>query len=56
MPEERMLVTLKPIDFFERNPSRDVQPSRQEDNKSVLVRDSECCADTLYSRLGETKL
>ncbi|KIW34028.1 uncharacterized protein PV07_00830 [Cladophialophora immunda] len=57
MPEERMTVTLKPNDFFERNPSLDVQPSRQEDNKSVLVvEDSECCADALKFRLGEGKL
>ncbi len=42
MPEERMTVMLKPVNFFERNPGIDVAPSRQENNKSVLVMDESC--------------
>ena len=41
MPEERMTVTLKPVDFFDRNPSIDVQPSSQETNRGVLVHEEE---------------
>ncbi|PGH18879.1 hypothetical protein AJ80_04297 [Polytolypa hystricis UAMH7299] len=37
MPAEKMLVSLKPVNFFERNPALDVAVSRQEDNCSVLV-------------------
>jgi primary-amine oxidase len=42
MPCEKMTVTLKPVNFFGRNPGIDVKGSRQEDNRSVLVEDS-CC-------------
>ncbi|KAG0651216.1 Copper amine oxidase 1 [Hyphodiscus hymeniophilus] len=44
MPCEKMLVTLKPVNFFGGNPGIDVKGSRQEDNKSVLVEDEACCA------------
>ena len=37
MPVEIMTVTLKPADFFEKNPALDVPPSLQSINKSVLV-------------------
>ncbi|KAF2727213.1 copper amine oxidase [Polyplosphaeria fusca] len=37
MPAEKMIVGLKPVNFFDRNPALDVQISSQESNKSVLV-------------------
>ncbi|KAH8683742.1 copper amine oxidase [Ilyonectria robusta] len=37
MPVEIVTVTLKPADFFDRNPALDVPPSTQAVNKSVLV-------------------
>ena len=37
MPCEKMVVGLKPVNFFERNPALDVQMSTQERNLSVLV-------------------
>ncbi|EEP82637.1 conserved hypothetical protein [Uncinocarpus reesii 1704] len=40
MPCEKMLVSLKPVNFFDRNPALDVQLSTQERNCSVLVEDS----------------
>lgn len=46
MPVEKMLVTLKPINFFTRNPALDVPISDQAINKSVLVvdeADKKCC-------------
>jgi primary-amine oxidase len=43
-----MVVTLKPVNFFERNPGIDVKASRQEDNKSVLVGGGgeRCCVES----------
>lgn len=41
MPSEKMLVSLKPVNFFDRNPAMDVPISNQADNKSVLVTDDE---------------
>ncbi len=38
MPSEKMLVGLKPLNFFERNPALDLPISNQEQNKSV------CCS------------
>ncbi|KAK4244206.1 copper amine oxidase [Corynascus novoguineensis] len=38
MPVEKMVVGLKPVNFFERNPALDVPPSTQERNLSVLVK------------------
>jgi primary-amine oxidase len=40
MPAEKMLVGLKPVNFFTGNPGLDVAVSTQERNKSVLVADS----------------
>lgn len=37
MPVELTTISLKPADFFERNPAIDVPQSKQCDNKSVLV-------------------
>lgn len=37
MPSEKMVVGLKPVNFFESNPGLDVAVSTQEQNKSVLV-------------------
>ena len=37
MPVEKMLVSLKPVNFFTRNPAIDVAISDQRDNKSVLL-------------------
>jgi primary-amine oxidase len=42
MPEERMVVHLKPVDFFEGNPSIDVRQSTQAENRSKLVGEQEC--------------
>ncbi|ORY59986.1 copper amine oxidase 1 [Pseudomassariella vexata] len=39
MPSEISTISLKPADFFDRNPALDVPQSRQEVNKSVLVSD-----------------
>lgn len=39
MPVEITTISLKPADFFDRNPALDVPQSRQEVNKSVLVSD-----------------
>jgi primary-amine oxidase len=48
MPCEKMVVGLKPVNFFERNPGLDVAPSTQEVNKSVLYdtvanNSQDCC-------------
>ncbi|KAL3605109.1 hypothetical protein FPOAC2_00051 [Fusarium poae] len=36
MPSEKMMVGLKPVNFFSGNPALDVAPSTQEKNKSIL--------------------
>lgn len=41
MPCEKMIVGLKPVNFFDRNPGLDVPISTQERNKSVLVGEHE---------------
>ncbi|ORY17462.1 copper amine oxidase [Clohesyomyces aquaticus] len=41
MPCEKMIVGLKPFNFFDRNPGLDVPISTQEKNKSVLVGEKE---------------
>lgn len=48
MPSEKMIVGLKPVNFFTGNPGLDVPVSTQDRNKSVLVKDgngsgSACC-------------
>lgn len=42
MPNEKMMVGLKPVNFFSGNPGIDVAPSTQDKNKSVLVEDKKC--------------
>ena len=42
MPSEKMTVMLKPVNFFDRNPSMDVPVAQQSSNQSVLV-DGEAC-------------
>jgi primary-amine oxidase len=37
MPCEILKVSLKPVNFFDKNPALDVPPSTQAFNKSVLV-------------------
>lgn len=39
MPVEITTISLKPADFFTKNPALDVPQSIQKDNKSVLVQD-----------------
>jgi primary-amine oxidase len=46
MPVEKMTVTLKPINFFTRNPALDVPISNQAHNQSVLVVDESDTAGT----------
>lgn len=46
MPVEKMMVSLKPVNFFTRNPAIDVAISNQSVNKSFLVEDAQgasCC-------------
>ncbi|KAF5709985.1 primary-amine oxidase [Fusarium globosum] len=52
MPSEKMMVGLKPVNFFSGNPGLDVAPSTQEKNKSVLYtgeesKDAVCCTAKL---------
>ncbi|KAJ8115116.1 hypothetical protein OPT61_g3165 [Boeremia exigua] len=51
MPNEKMMVGLKPVNFFLGNPSIDVAPSTQEKNKSVLYTEEDtgpsCCTSRL---------
>ncbi|KAG5808015.1 hypothetical protein H9Q74_007167 [Fusarium xylarioides] len=52
MPSEKMMVGLKPVNFFSGNPGLDVAPSTQEKNKSVLYtgeerKDTGCCTSKL---------
>ncbi|KAL1868419.1 hypothetical protein VTK73DRAFT_3713 [Phialemonium thermophilum] len=45
MPSEKMVVGLKPANFFTQNPGIDVAPSTQEQNRSVLVEsETSCCS------------
>ena len=48
MPSEKMMVGLKPVNFFSGNPGLDVAPSTQDQNRSVLYTEeqgpaSSCC-------------
>lgn len=47
MPNEKMMVSLKPVNFFTGNPGLDVAPSTQEKNQSVLFTEeapaNDCC-------------
>jgi primary-amine oxidase len=54
MPCEKMMVGLKPVNFFDRNPALDVPISTQDANKSVLVAEKEpsrLAAESEKSRL-----
>lgn len=56
MPVEVTTISLKPADFFTKNPALDVPRSRQEVNNSVLyeatsMRDGECCGVDGKSKL-----
>ena len=52
MPNEKLMVGLKPVNFFSGNPSLDVAPSTQDKNKSVLytgddAKAAPCCQSRL---------
>ncbi|KAF4126213.1 primary-amine oxidase [Geosmithia morbida] len=47
MPADKMVVGLKPVNFFTGNPGIDVAVSTQEKNRSVLVTDASCCEHKL---------
>ncbi|KAI2791227.1 Copper amine oxidase 1 [Penicillium oxalicum] len=51
MPSEKMVVGLKPINFFAGNPGLDVAVSTQETNRSVLADDNKQCHSGACSRL-----
>ncbi|KAF7714096.1 Uncharacterized protein PECH_003263 [Penicillium ucsense] len=51
MPSEKMIVGLKPINFFTGNPGLDVAVSTQEQNQSVLVDGTLRCRGDACSRL-----
>ncbi len=42
MPCETIKVSLKPVNFFEKNPALDVPPSNQEFNRSTLLSNGQC--------------
>lgn len=47
MPVETVRLALKPVNFFQYNPTLDVPPSQQSVNKSVLHKDDSCCKSKL---------
>ncbi|KAF2450204.1 hypothetical protein P171DRAFT_377133 [Karstenula rhodostoma CBS 690.94] len=51
MPNEKMVVALKPVNFFLGNPGLDVAPSTQETNKSVLYTEEHTGPSGCASRL-----
>ncbi|WAO86047.1 Amine oxidase [Fusarium falciforme] len=51
MPNEKMMVGLKPVNFFSSNPSLDVAVSTQEKNKSILYTEEEKPSHCCHSRL-----
>jgi primary-amine oxidase len=51
MPSEKMMVGLKPVNFFLGNPGLDVAPSTQEKNKSVLYTEEDNGPSGCASRL-----
>ncbi|KAF3397872.1 hypothetical protein F1880_005856 [Penicillium rolfsii] len=52
MPSEKMVVGLKPVNFFTGNPGLDVAVSTQEKNKSVLVDDGAGCKAGCMAGVG----
>lgn len=51
MPNEKMMVGLKPVNFFTGNPGLDVAVSTQDKNKSVLYTEEESASSCCISRL-----
>ncbi|KAF2647988.1 hypothetical protein K491DRAFT_643257 [Lophiostoma macrostomum CBS 122681] len=51
MPNEKMMVGLKPVNFFLGNPGLDVAPSTQEKNQSVLYTKEDTSSSCCTSRL-----
>jgi primary-amine oxidase len=51
MPAEKMTVSLKPVNFFDLNPSNDVPRSNQKDNKSTLHQNDTSCCSARPSRI-----
>ncbi|KAF2009154.1 hypothetical protein BU24DRAFT_428676 [Aaosphaeria arxii CBS 175.79] len=51
MPSEKMMVALKPVNFFLGNPGLDIAASTQEDNKSVLYTEGSEVPKCAASRL-----
>ncbi|KAJ5750474.1 copper amine oxidase [Penicillium manginii] len=51
MPTEKMMVSLKPVNFFDINPSNDVPRSNQNENKSTLHQNDSSCCSTRPSRI-----
>lgn len=49
MPNEKLIVGLKPFNFFSRNPGLDVAPSTQDKNKSVLYTGEDKEAPACYN-------
>ncbi|KAK4157368.1 copper amine oxidase [Chaetomidium leptoderma] len=59
MPVEKMVVGLKPVNFFERNPALDVAMATQERNLSVLVGGgggAECCEEVVPGGIGAVRI
>jgi len=49
MPSEIITISLKPADFFDRNPALDVPQSTQKNNKSVLVLSNDNTAESIVA-------
>jgi primary-amine oxidase len=56
MPVDIMTITLKPADFFTKNPAMDVPQSTQKDNKSVLVLNPLPSTDTADTKGAKSRL
>jgi len=50
MPCEILKVSLKPVNFFDKNPALDVPPSEQTFNQSTLVSESASCCEAPTSK------
>lgn len=56
MPCEIMTISLKPVDFFDRNPAIDVPPSNQTFNRSVLVTGESLIRETASPEYHQSKV